>query len=308
MSSQGKHRDPDVAPTLTLRTREHHGAGESRLVLADNLPLLHSLPDEWIDLVYIDPPFATGRRRTSRRSAAAFGDGRPRSLDDYLGWLDARLREIRRVLKSTGTLYVHLDGRVVHYVKVGLDRLFGPENFRNEIVWHYNSGPRRRADFGQRHDTILRYSKTADYVFQFQADAVRVPYSPDINIPPSKRHYYHPGGKVMDDVWRVPIIPQNDRKERLGYPTQKPEVLLDIVVRASSREGDLVADFFCGSGTTLAVAAKRGRRWLGCDSNPDAIAIAARRLAACCGPPGFTVEVGEDVASQPPIDPQACGS
>lgn len=264
-------------PPLRLETARTVGEGRNRLVLADNLALLRSMPDEQVDLVAIDPPFATGQRRRSARSDASFGDRRPRDLAEYLAWLNARLVEIRRVMTPAATLYVHLDWHVVHYVKIELDKLFGAANFRNEIVWHYNSGPRRTRDFGRRHDLILRYSKTADYFFD--PDAVRQPYSPDIHVPASKAHYYHPRGKVMDDVWRIPILAQNDQTERLGYPTQKPEALLDVIVRASSSEGGLVADFFCGSGTALAVAARRGRRWLGCDVNPDAIALAADRLA-----------------------------
>ncbi|MFW6163175.1 MAG: DNA-methyltransferase, partial [Planctomycetota bacterium] len=204
-------------PPLRLETVREVGEGANRLVEADNLALLRSLPDEGIDLVYLDPPFATGTRRRSARSDATFGDRRPPDLAEYLAWLNARLVEVRRAMKPTATLYVHLDWHAVHYVKVELDKLFGAENFRNEIVWHYNSGPRRSKDFGRRHDLILRYSKTAEYAFH--PDAVRQPYSPDIRIPPSKAHYYHPRGKVMDDVWRIPIIPQNDRSERLGYPT-----------------------------------------------------------------------------------------
>jgi len=278
---------------LRLQTRRTVGSGANRLVLADNLALLRSLPEGCVDLVYVDPPFATGQRRRAARSAASFDDRRPRDLADYLGWLNARLVEIRRVMAPTATLYVHLDWHVVHYVKVELDKLFGPEQFRNEIVWHYNSGPRRRSDFGRRHDLILRYTKTSRYTFH--PDAVRQPYSPDINVPASKAHYYHPQGKVMDDVWRIPILAQNDKTERLGYPTQKPEALLDIIVRASSNEGGLVADFFCGSGTTLAVAARHGRRWLGCDNSPEAIEIAARRLAGSGA--GFVVEQGRGSGS-----------
>jgi site-specific DNA-methyltransferase (adenine-specific) len=245
---------------------------DGRLVLGDNLPFLRSLPDGCADLVYADPPFATGRRQGN--GSASFPD--PQDLPSYLEWLTARLGEMRRVLADAGTLYIHLDWHAAHYVKVELDSLFGTENFRNEIVWYYNSGARRTRDFGRRHDLIFRYSKTDDYVFR--ADAVRQPYSPDINVPDSKRHYYHPDGKVMDDVWRIPIIPQNDKRERLGYPTQKPEALLDVIVRASSAPGDVVCDPFCGSGTTLAVAQKLGRRWLGCDANPQAIEITAARL------------------------------
>jgi len=305
-------------PPLRLVPQRRLGDGANRLVLADNLAFLRTLPDDSIGLVYIDPPFATGARRTSPRTTAAFSDDwaapkpssnssfvirhsslcppslaprpSPLSLEAYLGWLNARLFEIRRVLRPTATLYVHLDWHAVHYVKVELDKLFGGgEHFRNEIVWHYNSGPRRKTDFGRRHDLILRYTKTDRYTFN--PDAVRQPYSPDINVPACKRHYYNPLGKVMDDVWRIPILPQNDHTERLGYPTQKPEALLDLIVRASSNEGDLVADFFCGSGTTLAVAARLGRRWIGCDSNPDAIALTARRLSAPLrGAAGFVLE------------------
>lgn len=258
-----------------------------RLVLGDNLAVLRSLPEGACQLIYADPPFATGRSRRSPRGRACFADNR-RGPSEFLDWLVPRLAEMRRVLATTGTLYVHLDWHVVHYVKVALDELFGRANFRNEIIWHYNSGPRRQRDFGRRHDVLLRYSKTA--VYHFDPDAVRRPYSPDINIPACKRRYYHSRGKVMDDVWRVPIIPQNDKRERLGYPTQKPEALLEIIVRASSRPGDLVGDFFCGSGTTLAVAARLGRRWVGCDNNPQAIEISRRRLAAIVAEDQFTVE------------------
>ena len=266
---------PTEPPSLHIARRV--GQGTNRLVHADNLALLRTLPDESIDLIYADPPFATGQRRRTAQNTATFGDPRPTDLAHYLGWLNARLFEMYRTLAPSGTLYLHLDWHIVHHVKIQLDTLFGgAAHFRNEIVWHYNSGPRRPNDFGRRHDLILRYAKTAHCFFD--PDAVRQPYSPDIHIPPSKRHYYHPNGKVMDDVWRIPIIPQNDKTERLGYPTQKPEALLDIIIRASSAPGQLVADLFCGSGTTLVVAAKRGRRWLGCDTNPDAIAIAATRL------------------------------
>jgi len=245
-----------------------------RLVLGDNLPFLRGLADGSVDLIYADPPFATGRRQGAGESS--FPD--PRDLPTYLAWLTERLAEMRRVLADTGTLYVHLDWHASHYVKVELDGLFGQGNFRNEIVWYYNSGARKKKDFGRRHDAILRYSKTDDYVFH--PDAVRQPYSPDINVPASKAHYYHPDGKVMDDVWRIPIIPQNDKRERLGYPTQKPEALLDVIVRASSSVGDVVCDPFCGSGTTLAVAERLGRRWLGCDASPRAIEVAGERLKA----------------------------
>lgn len=275
-------------PPLPLIPGERLSFGQpdelpNRLYLGDNLLVMRSLPDASIDLITIDPPFFSGNdyipRRSvqaERKSGAGFSDVWEGGLAEYLAWLNARLYEMKRLLKPNGTLYVHLDYHAAHYVKVELDKLFGYGHMLNEIIWYMNSGQRRPYAFGPRHNVILRYSLSDTPIFN--ADAVREPYSPDIHVPVSKAHYYHPEGKVADDVWRIPIISQNDRRERTGYPTQKPEALLERIILASSNPGDVVADFFCGSGTTLVVAARLGRRWIGCDIAPEAIRVTLARL------------------------------
>ncbi len=275
-------------PALPLIPGERISFGQpdeapNRLYLGDNLLVMRSLPDASIDLITIDPPFFSGNDYTPRRSSragpgrdAGFSDVWEGGLAEYLAWLNARLYEMKRLLKPNGTLYVHLDYHAAHYVKVELDKLFGYGRMLNEIIWHMNSGQRRPYAFGPRHNVILRYSPSDTPIFN--ADAVREPYSPDIHVPASKAHYYHPDGKVADDVWRIPIVAQNDRRERTGYPTQKPEALLERLIRASSNPGDVVADFFCGSGTALVVAARLGRRWIGCDIAPEAIRVTLARL------------------------------
>lgn len=285
-------------PALPLIPGERISFGQpdeppNRLYLGDNLLVMRSLPDASIDLITIDPPFFSGNDYTRPGTGLKPGTGKPGTgkpgtggagfsdvweggLAEYLAWLNARLYEMKRLLKPNGTLYVHLDYHAAHYVKVELDKLFGYGRMLNEIIWHMNSGQRRPYAFGPRHNVILRYSLSDTPIFN--ADAVREPYSPDIHVPASKAHYYHPNGKVADDVWRIPIVAQNDRRERTGYPTQKPEALLERIIRASSNPGDVVADFFCGSGTALVVASRLGRRWIGCDIAPEAIRVTLARL------------------------------
>lgn len=242
----------------------------NKVVKMDNLELLLSLEDESVDLIYSDILYNTGRK---------FDD-----FDDNLGtateamlWYLPRLIEMKRVLKDTGTIYLHCDYRLVHYLKVEMDNVFGFDNFRNEIIWYYNSAPRKKNDFGSRHDSILRYTKTDNYVFN--ADEVRVPYSESAPRGYAKEKYYNDLGKVMGDVWEIKIIGQNDKTERVGYNTQKPKELLEIIIKASSNQGELVADFFGGSGTTGVVAKELGRNYLLCDINERAISISEERLA-----------------------------
>ena len=197
------------------------------------------------------------------------------SYVSYLHFMAVRVWYIWLLLKDTASFYLHCDPRMSHYLKQLCDLIFGVKCFRNEIIWHYNSGARGRG-FGKRHDIIFWYSKTSHYTFN--KDLVRVPYSPDINIPSSKTHYYHPDGKVCDDVWRMPIISQNNKKERKGYPTQKPEALLERIIKASSNEGELVVDFFAGAGTAVRVAERLRRRWLAFDKSPLAIQIIAENM------------------------------
>ena len=254
----------------------------NRLFWGDNLHVIRQLRSESIDLIYVDPPFFSGRQYNvifrDRNELRSFSDIWEGGMPGYLIWLNARLYEMKRVLKKSGSIYVHCDWHASHYIKIEMDKLYGYNNLRNEIIWYYNSGARKKKDFGRRHDVILRYSRSDDYYCDFDCEEAREPYSPDINIPASKAHYYDSRGKVVDDVWRIPIIPQNDRTERIGYPTQKPETLLSRIVATGCPRNGTVADFFVGGGTTAAVAQRLGRRWVACDQSRVAVAITRDRL------------------------------
>lgn len=275
----------------------------NKLIWGDNLLVMGSLLEKFagkIDLIYIDPPFATGadfsfktrigesdepiKKEASIIEELAYRDTWGLGDESWLGMLSARLALFRELLSERGNFLMHLDYRLQHYAKVVVDDCFGRDALRNEIVWYYNSGARDQFGFGKRHNLIFRYSKSSSLEPFFDdrgkgiIESVRVPYSPDINIPASKAHYYDPEGKVRDDVWQIPIPGQNDKTERTGYETQKPERLLDLAVAALSRPGDLVADFFCGSGTTLVAAEKLGRRWIGCDLGRWGVHVTRKRL------------------------------
>ncbi len=268
------------------------GASE-RVVLADNLEVLAATPDASVPLIYIDPPFNSGKtqqRRTLATAADADGDrtgfgGRryssrllsamayEDSFDDYLGFLGPRLQEAHRVLAAEGTLYVHLDQRESHYVKVLLDEIFGRGCFLNEIVWIYDFGGRSKRRWPAKHDTILVYVKDPrEYYFDSQA-VDREPYMAPGLVGPEKAAR----GKLPTDSWWHTIVPTSG-KEKTGYPTQKPEGVLRRIVTASSQPGDVCLDFFAGSGTLGAVARELGRGFLLVDSNPEAIAVIERRL------------------------------
>jgi site-specific DNA-methyltransferase (adenine-specific) len=269
-------------------------AQPNRIILGDNLPVLRAMPDESIPLIYIDPPFNTGKaqRRTRLRTVAAeegdrvgFQGKRYRSValgssafadafDDYLGFLEPRLVEARRVLTGNGTIYVHLDYREVHYVKVLMDAIFGRECFLNELLWAYVFGGRAKDRWPPKHDTILVYVKDSDdYVFNLEA-IDRIPYMAPGLVGPEKAAR----GKLPTDTWWHTIVPTNGQ-ERTGYPTQKPLGILTRIVLASSRPGDLVLDFFAGSGTTGEACRRTGRRFTLIDENPEALAVMARRFA-----------------------------
>lgn len=273
------------------------GPALGRLITGDNLAVMKALQHELegqIDLAYIDPPFHSGKTFSARVGAGedsrkpdtwkttAGYDDRWADLAAYLDMLRPRLETIHRLLAATGTLYVHLDWRAAAYVRVLLDEIFGPDRLLNEVVWTYHGPSPIQTAFSRKHDTLLAYTKSAKYTFN--ADAVRVPYDPSTvkafasspragfgKVPDLKR------GKVPEDWWFFPVVARLHR-ERTGYPTQKPLALLERIVAASSRPGDLVADFFCGSGTTIVAAARLGRRWIGCDRAPLATATCYRRL------------------------------
>jgi DNA modification methylase len=246
---------------------------------------MRALDDASIDLIYADPPFLTGKARRLNGDGPSYDDAWP-GVDAYIAWLAGRLREMRRLLRESGTLYVHCDWHAGHYIKVELDRIFGRERFLNEIVWHYGLGAANaRHHFLRKHDTILVYAKGPEPTFNVlrgdATPAMLAKYCHEdergLYMMSRGKRYYLQGGKPLDSVWDIPAIAATSR-ERLGYPTQKPEALLERIILASSNEGDVVGDFFCGSGTTPAVAQRLGRRWIACDASGEAVGLAARRL------------------------------
>ena len=264
---------------------------------ADNLEALAKLPDGAFQLIYIDPPFNTGAsrlRRTLRSVRDADGTGDrtgfrgnrysteetrrmsyPDTFVDYAEFIGPRLAEAHRLLGDSGTLYFHIDWREAHYCKVLLDQVFGRENFLNEVIWAYDFGGRAKDRWPAKHDTILVYVKQVG-AHLFDQDAIeRVPYLAPTLVGPEKAAR----GKLPTDVWWHTIVPTGGR-EKTGYPNQKPEGVLRRILQPSSRPGDWVLDFFAGSGTTGAVAAAMGRRFVLVDSNPEAVAVMRQRLPA----------------------------
>ena len=268
-------------------------AGAGLIVHGEALALLRDLPDGCAGLVYADPPFNTGVRRSGfrlktvrdggggrrgfagdryssvRTDVAGFDD----HFEDYLGWLRPRLEESRRVLAGHGTLYLHVDPRESHYCKVLLDEVFGRDCFLNEVIWAYDYGARSTTRWPAKHDVILVYARTAGGHHFDLTEVERIPYmAPSLQTPERAAR-----GKTPTDVWWHTIVPTNSR-ERTGYPTQKPLGVLRRIVAASSRADDLVVDWCAGSGTTGVAAMERGRRFLLCDSSADAVALMQRRL------------------------------
>ncbi|MFE5670127.1 DNA-methyltransferase [Agromyces sp. NPDC056523] len=274
-----------------------------RIIHADNLDVLPTLPDGRFTLVYLDPPFNTGRSQARqstthvRQGGADVAGPAPSGtitgfagkryerirgdlmryddrFDDYWGFLEPRLAEAWRLLADDGTLYLHLDYREAHYAKVLLDALFGRECFLNELIWAYDYGGKSKRRWPTKHDTILVYVKDPD-AYWFDSDAVdREPYMAPGLVTPEKAER----GKLPTDVWWHTIVSPTGR-EKTGYPTQKPEGVLRRIVQASSRPGDWVLDAFAGSGTTGAVARSLGRRFVLVDEHAEAIDIMRRRFA-----------------------------
>jgi site-specific DNA-methyltransferase (adenine-specific) len=266
---------------------------ENAIYFGDNLDVLPRLPDGRFQIAYADPPFNTGKRQTRRTLEAVADESGDRtgfkgrryatrllnessyrdSFDDYLGFLEPRLRECRRLLHETGTLYLHLDYREAHYVKLLCDELFGRECFLNEIVWAYDYGARAKRRWPAKHDTILVYVKDPER-YHFDSEAVdREPYMAPGLVTAEKAAR----GKLPTDVWWHTIVSPTGR-EKTGYPTQKPVGVLRRIVQASSREGDWCLDPFAGSGTLGAAAAELGRRYVLVDSNPEAVRVMEERL------------------------------
>ncbi len=265
------------------------------IYFGDNLPILASLPSASVDLIYIDPPFNTGKiqaRTQIRTQRSESGDrvgfqgqryqtvrlgsrGYADVFDDYLAFLQPRLEEAHRLLKPHGSLYFHIDYREVHYCKLLLDAIFGRESFLNEIIWAYDYGGRTRKKWPPKHDNILWYAKDPQE-YTFNVDAVeRIPYMAPGLVGPQKAAR----GKLPTDTWWHTIVATNGR-EKTGYPTQKPLGILNRIVGASSNPGDLVLDFFAGSGTLGESCLKLGRQFILIDNNPQALEVMAKRFAA----------------------------
>ncbi|MGI6381579.1 MAG: DNA-methyltransferase [Anaerolineae bacterium] len=313
----------------------HPDLEPNRLFWGDNLHVMRQLPSESIDLIYIDPPFFSGKQYNvifgDQNELRSFSDIWEGGMPGYLIWLNARLYEMKRLLKKTGSIYVHCDWHASHYIKVEMDKIFGYESFQNEIVWTYTRGSSTAKRWNRKHDILSFYTKTKAYTFN--ATSVLDPHSErskeiyrfedergkfiwkakpikgspiygmyDVSprlvkqYPDLVEKYYMGEGKLPVDYWHIDFNPAS--KERIGYPTQKPEALLERVILASSNEGDVVADFFCGGGTTAAVAQRLGRRWIACDQSRVAVAITADRLTGLIEEkvgrlfpvPDFTVE------------------
>ena len=265
-----------------------------RIILGDNLPVLRAMAGESVQLVCVDPPFNTGRAqsrtrirverdedgdrsgfqgaryRTTVLGRSSFDDRHP----DYLAFLEPRLREARRVLAPTGSLFFHIDYREAHYCKILLDKIFGRASFMNEIIWAYDYGARSRRKWPAKHDTIFWYARDPGaYTFNFD-EMDRIPYMAPGLVGKEKAAR----GKTPTDVWWHTIVSPTGG-EKTGYPTQKPLGVLERIVKVHSSPGDTVLDFFAGSGTTGEAAARHGRDFVLVDSNPEAARVMAKRLA-----------------------------
>jgi site-specific DNA-methyltransferase (adenine-specific) len=286
---------PELTPPLDGST----SILSRRIIHGENMAVLATLPSSSVDLIYIDPPFNTGRRqarpqlrtvRDTQGDRIGFGGARYRTervvdspggslagyadtFDDYLGFLRPRLLEAHRILTATGSLFFHVDPREVHYCKVMLDEIFGRDCFQNEIIWAYDYGARATKRWPAKHDNLLWYTRDQEQ-YTFDLDATdRIPYMAPALVGAEKAAR----GKTPTDVWWHTIVSPTG-KEKTGYPTQKPLGMLERIVRVHSRPGDLVLDFFAGSGTAGAAAARNGRGFLMIDENAEAIAVMERRL------------------------------
>ena len=262
--------------------------------LGDCLEVMATLERQAYRLVYIDPPFNTGRKQARKRLRTVRDDKGDRTgfqgkryrteclgesayedrFDDFLGFIVPRLRRAYDLLTADGSLFFHIDYREAHYCKIELDRLFGRDSFINEIIWAYDYGARSKNRWSAKHDTIFWYAKNPrEYVYRYD-DIDRIPYMAPGLVGPEKAAR----GKTPTDVWWQTIVSPNGR-EKTGYPTQKPIKILERIVRVHSDPGDTVLDFFAGSGTTGEAAARHGRNATLIDSNPEAVAVMMKRLA-----------------------------
>jgi DNA modification methylase len=270
---------------------------KNKLICGDNLEILTTLEKDSIDLIYIDPPFFSNRNYEiiwgDEAEIVSFEDRWEGGINVYIEWMKQRIIELHRVLRNGGSFYLHCDWHAVHYLKVVCDEIFGYNNFRNEIIWSYKRYTAAANRYQKLHDTILFYGKGDNLTFNEE----RLEYGDKSGKADSHYKQDHEGrwfrwqkrkgqepykvylseGRRLGDVWEIPII-NASAKERVGYPTQKPELLLSRIINVSSNKNDIVLDAFCGCGTALAVAQKTGRRWIGIDVSPSAVALVKNRL------------------------------
>lgn len=281
---------------------ELFSTGANRLFFGDNLHIMRQLPSKSIDLIYIDPPFFSGRNYNvifgDNNEIRSFSDIWEAGIPGYLVWLNVRLYEMKRLLKDTGSIYVHLDWHASHYVKVEMDKIFGYENFQNEVIWAYKTQGATKKRWSRKHDALLFYSKTNTWKFNAMTERSYMKHKygfakDDFKIDEEGRQYRD---ALIRDTWEISAI-QSATKEQIGYPTQKPEALLERIIKASSNEGDVVPDFFAGGGTTAAVAQKLNRRWITSDQSRIAVSIIADRISKIAEQagilfpiPDFTIE------------------
>jgi len=266
----------------------------NQLYCGDCLSVLDLIPDGSVDLIYIDPPFYSQRSYEmiwgEEAERFAFEDRWAGGINHYVNYLIERIRKMYAKLKNNGSFYLHLDWHISHYMKVELDKVFGYSNFRNEVVWHYLRWPATQKNFQRMHDVILFYSKnyrankfnvllgelSEGTLKRWRGKKSLVEYEGGVRLV-TQMTDEDSSGRPLDDVWDIPVI-NSQAKERLGYPTQKPVVLLERIISASSDQGDVVMDAYCGCGTTLAAAQKLGRRWIGIDISQSAIRVVEQRL------------------------------
>ncbi|MFH1422998.1 MAG: site-specific DNA-methyltransferase [Planctomycetota bacterium] len=311
------------------------------LYVGDNVQILRKYyPDECVDLIYLDPPFGTGRIRKistnhlNQNTELSFSDvftwnNQIENLFNFLIYNDSRLIntlsaillilgktpsmayiivltnilcELHRILKPTGSIYLHCDYHSNTYLKIILDSLFGNFNFRNEIVWHYTGGGRSKKYYSRKYDSIFFYTKSDEYTFNIEA--IRTPYKPTsgyakngIKSKSGKKYLPNPAGTLLDDVWEIPIVNPMSH-ERVSYPTQKPQLLLERIILVSTNFNDIVLDPFCGCGTTLVSAHKQGRKWIGIDCLKKAVDLSRKRLSETgCD----TIKVVNTILSEEPV-------
>jgi len=280
---------------------------ENIIYCGDNLIWLKKIPDECIDLIYLDPPFFSNKQYEvifhDGEEIRSFEDRWQGGINHYVEWMKERVFELHRILKDTGSIYLHCDWHASHYLKVMCDELFGYNNFRNEIVWHYGQRTMHISKkFNSKHDVILFYSKTSKHdlnqvVVPWTREEIAEKRARKIMVDsdgrgyildnrsvskgyPVKKQYIEDimqKGKAIDDVWDIPMIVSTSI-EREGYPTQKPEILLERIIKASSNKDDIILDPFCGCGTTIAVAQRLQRKWVGIDVSPAACKLMKNRV------------------------------